>query len=92
MDPLDSLNHLLNFTSPALAMAVGMVVWGHLFFRKRAQARGWLVPIALHFAVGCVVLMAGLVVLGRDGKMVSYAGLVLASATAQWLLLRAWRG
>lgn len=92
MGPLDSLNHLLNFASPALAMAIVMVVCGHLFFRKMALARGWLVPIAIHFVVGCAVLVAGLVVFGRDGKMATYAGLVLASAASQWVLLRAWRG
>ena len=36
-----------------------------------------------------LVLLCGLVVFGRDGKMATYASLVLACASSQWLLLRA---
>jgi len=42
--------------------------------------------------VGCAVLVAGLIVLGRDGKMLTYAALVLGCATCQWVLVRGWRG
>jgi hypothetical protein len=34
--------------------------------------------------VGVVVLVIGLVVFGRDGKMLTYLALVLATATGQW--------
>lgn len=91
MGPLDSLNHLLNFVSPALAVAIVMVVCGHLFFRKMAQAHGWIAPIAINFVVGCAVLVAGLVVFGRDGKMITYAALVLLGATCQWVWVRGYR-
>jgi hypothetical protein len=30
------------------------------------------------------VLIAGLVIFGRDGKMLTYAGLILAAAGSQW--------
>jgi len=42
-------------------------------------------------AVGAAVLLAGLWVFGRDGKMLTYAALVLAGASCQWLLQRGWR-
>ena len=29
---------------------------------------------------------------GRDGKMLTYAALVVACATCQWVLVRGWRG
>lgn len=48
--------------------------------------------MALHFAVGAAVLAAGLAVWGRDGRMLTYAALVLACASSQWLWLRAWKG
>ncbi|QYY26432.1 MULTISPECIES: hypothetical protein [unclassified Diaphorobacter] len=92
MDLLLALNHLLNFTAPALAVAVLLVACSHVFMRKLARAHGWIAPIAINFAVGCCVLVAGLVLLGRDGRMATYAGLAAACATSQWLLLRAWRG
>lgn len=92
MDSLLALNHVLNFAAPALAVAVLLVAGSQVFVPKLAQAQGWIGPIAINFIVGCGVLAAGLVLLGRDGKMLTYASLVLACASSQWLLLRAWRG
>ena len=37
------------------------------------------------------VLAAGVLLLGPDGKMTTYAALVVACATAQWLVLAGWR-
>ena len=37
------------------------------------------------------VLAAGLVLWGRDGKMLTYAALVVACATCQWVLVRGWK-
>ena len=45
----------------------------------------------MNTAVGVLVLLGGLVLTGRDGKVATYAVLVLAMASSQWLLLRAWR-
>ncbi|MBS0509215.1 MAG: hypothetical protein JSR53_17725 [Proteobacteria bacterium] len=92
MSPLAALNHLLNFAAPALALALLLVLASHLFMRKMAITHGWLVPVAINFVVGCTVLAGGLAWLGRDGKMLTYAALVLACASSQWLLLRGWRG
>jgi len=92
MSPLSVLNHVLNFAVPALAVAVLLVLASHVFMRKLAQARGWLAPIAINSVVGCAVLVAGLVLSGRDGRMLTYTVLVLACAGSQWLWLRAWRG
>ncbi|WP_404300286.1 hypothetical protein [Alicycliphilus denitrificans] len=92
MSLLAALNHLLNFVAPALALALLLVLASHMFMRKMAKKQHWIASIAINFAVGCAVLGAGLVLLGRDGRMVTYAALVLASASCQWLLLRAWRG
>lgn len=92
MTPLAAINHLLNFAAPALGVAVLLVLCSHVFMRNRAKAHGWLAPIAINFVVGCVALGAGLALLGRDGRMLTYAALVLACASSQWLLLRAWRG
>ncbi|MGD9774743.1 hypothetical protein [Diaphorobacter sp.] len=92
MSLLLAINHVLNFAAPALAVAVLLVACSHVFMRNMAKSKGWIAPVAINFAVGCMALVAGLVLLGRDGKMAAYAGLVLACATSQWVLLRAWRG
>ncbi|MBS0292521.1 MAG: hypothetical protein JSS01_08380 [Proteobacteria bacterium] len=92
MTPLAALNHLLNFAAPAAALAVLLVLGCHLFMRNIAKTHDWVVPIAINFGVGCLALGVGLLLLGRDGRMLTYAALVLACASSQWLLLRAWRG
>ena len=35
--------------------------------------------------------MAGLLVFGRDGKIMTYVALVLGSALCQWVLVRGWK-
>lgn len=91
MGPLASLNHLLNFAAPALALAVLLALGGRLFLKKSASALSWWAQVAINFIVGCAVLAAGLAWLGRDGKMVTYAALAVACASSQWALQRAWR-
>jgi hypothetical protein len=76
--------HLMGFLAPALGVAV--LLWLGLLWRrgrrksvgKPGRQLGWLV------LVGMVVLLAGLVYFGRDGKMATYAVLVLAQGTLAW--------
>lgn len=91
MNFLTAVNHLLNFVLPALAVAVILVAGSRLVLWKKAKASGWLAPIALLFVVGCGVQVLGLVLLGHDGHLLTYAALVLVSASTHWLWLRAWR-
>jgi hypothetical protein len=86
------LDHLINFVLPALA--IGLVMAG--------PARAWLIPAdrrpgfwpcwAAQGLLGVAVLLSGLMLFGRDGKVATYAALVLAAATLQWLMGRSWRG
>ena len=92
MGPLDTLNHLLNFLAPAAAMAVLMVLGARLLGWKSGVYRATWAQAAIQFAVGSAVLLAGLVLPGRDGKMATYAALVLACATCQWAMGKSWRG
>jgi hypothetical protein len=56
-----------------------------------ARAGSWKAACALDFVAGSAALLAVLVLSGRDGTMLAYAALVLASATTQWLLGRSWK-
>ena len=58
---------------------------------KMPLVLNWRTQIAINFVVGVVVLAAGLVLLGRDGKMLTYVALVIATATSQWWLLGGWK-
>ena len=91
MGPWDAFNHLLNFAAPAAAMALLLALSGRFLGSKTPVALSWWARAAIVFVVGVAVLVAGLVVWGRDGKMLTYAALVLACATCQWVLVRGWR-
>lgn len=85
------LLHLANFAAPALVLALLLPLIAHFCIKKQAPALAWWAQAAINFVVGVVVLLVGLWLWSRDGKMVTYALLVLALASSQWLLSRGWR-
>lgn len=87
---LDALFHLSGFAAPALALGL-LMPWAARWVLPRPAAVRYRVQAGVVFGAGLAALVAGLVVFGRDGKMASYAALVLSAATAQWILARAWR-
>lgn len=91
MGPIDLLIHLLNFVAPALSLAVLTMLAARSFMPGGVAAPVWWVQVAINFAVGVAVLLAGFWHFGRDGKMATYAALVAACAASQWFLLRGWR-
>lgn len=90
MGPVDVLLHLLGFAAPALALAALLVLAGPVLLR-RPRRLAWWVQLALNGAVGIAVLALGLWHFGVDGKMATYAGLVVAVALTQWAGSGAWR-
>ena len=95
MTPWDTLIHLLNFAAPALVLAFLLPLAARFVTRvsgqKRTTSLTWLTQVAIHSIVGLVVLAVGLWFFGRDGKMATYAALVLVMASNQWLMARSWR-
>lgn len=89
------INHLLNFMAPAALLALLLVVMARLFFgffgSKKPFVQTWWAQAAIIFVVNVVILTAGLLFFGHDGKMLTYAALVLGAAFCQWLLLRGWK-
>jgi hypothetical protein len=76
--------HLLNFMAPALVVA--LLLWGVPRLWPKARGGRW-APRAELLALsllGVAVLLLGLVVFGRDGKMLTYAALVLAQGSLVW--------
>lgn len=82
------IDHLLGFIAPALGVALGVTLAGRWMGRRGAMP--WRRTL-VHTFIGTLVLLAGLVLFGRDGKMATYAALVVAIATSEWLLERSWR-
>jgi len=91
MGPLDLLIHLLSFLAPALALGVAVALAGPLLVARQPSLHRWWVHAAINSVAGALVLLAGLAWWGVDGKMATYAALVVVIATSQWLFHRAWR-
>ncbi|MBD3893967.1 hypothetical protein [Hydrogenophaga sp.] len=86
MTLLALLWHLLAFIAPALVLAAGL--WLAPRLRRNARpARCSAHAEALTLAgAGVLVLLAGLIFFGRDGKMATYTALVLVQGTLAWWL------
>ena len=90
MGPLQFLLHLLSFVAPALPVAVA-VTFAARWIGAAPQPLRWWAQVAVNFTAGAMALGAGLWYFGVDGKMASYAALVGAIATSQWICGRAWK-
>ncbi|MBU2288971.1 MAG: hypothetical protein KKC85_21415, partial [Gammaproteobacteria bacterium] len=86
MGLLNLLDHILNFVAPALGVGFVCALLARLSMPKSSKKRAWWSQGAINFAVGIVVMALGLVVFGRDGMIATYAALVLACGTSQWML------
>lgn len=87
MGPLDVLWHLLNFFAPAVGVAVLAASLSKLVWRRGLRTVPWRTLVVWASVAGAVVLVAGLVLFGRDGRMLTYLALVGATALALW-----WKG
>jgi hypothetical protein len=87
VEALDVLWHLLNFFAPAAGLGVIAAGAAKLLWRRELSSVAWrrlALPAGL---AGAAVLVGGLVILGRDGRMATYAAMVVACAFSLW-----WRG
>jgi hypothetical protein len=84
MGLFDVLIHIVNFFMPALGMALILPSLVRLIWFKKLRSVGWRLMASRVALAGAAVLVAGLVVLGRDGAMWTYTALVLASAGVVW--------
>ena len=89
------LDHILNFIAPAAVVALLLMLLTRLFSRflvsKMRSAQSIWVQAAIIFIVNMMVLAAGLMFFGNDGKMATYAAMVLAAALCQWVLVKGWK-
>ena len=85
MDALDLFWHLANFVLPALGVGMLSAALCKLFWRKALARTPWWTLAWQASAAGLLVLVAGLVITGHDGRMVTWAGLVVACAVVPWL-------
>ncbi len=87
MGPLDALWHLGNLFAPALLLGALSAALSKLVWRRELAGVGWQRLAVPACAVAALVTVAGLVLLGRDGKMATYGAMVAACALTLW-----WQG
>ena len=87
LGPLDALNHLLNLFLVPLALGALAAALAKLLWRRELAAVSWGRLALPACGVCALVVIAGLVVFGRDGRMATYAAMVAACAVTLW-----WRG
>ena len=91
MGMTDALLHATNFMLPALFVALFVTYTGRFFKANRPSALSYTARAVINFVVCLGILIIGLILTGRDGKMLTYLAMVIASATVQWALAGAWR-
>lgn len=77
------LEHVLAFIAPALGVALVLALGLRL---RRAGRFGRGTQIAVLVTGGVLVLLAGLIAFGRDGKVATYAALVFVQGSLAWWL------
>lgn len=88
MDTLSLINHLLNLLAPALVTASALALMGPMILKKSPASPGWIANTAINFAASILPLGLGLWYFGRDGKMASYAGMLVCCTISQALASR----
>jgi hypothetical protein len=84
----DFLNHVLNFLAPAVWLSFVMTLVPRVFKQNRPLKPSLRAMSAINFIASLAALVLGLVFFGRDGKMATYAVMVLVCASSQWLMQR----
>ena len=82
MGLFDLVWHLLNFLAPALGLGMLSAAGAKVIWRRDLATVTWRRLAAWGSGASVLALVEGLVVTGRDGRMATYAVMVLACAAA----------
>lgn len=84
MGLVDAVWHLLNLFLPAMGLGVLSAAATKLLWRQETQRVGWRRLAASASAAAAVITVGGLLVYGQDGRMATYAAMVMAVALTLW--------
>jgi hypothetical protein len=84
LDALGLFWHLANFVAPALGVGALSALLCKAFWRRALARTPWFTLAWQSAAAGLAVLVAGLAVTGHDGRLATYAALVVACALVAW--------
>jgi len=80
----DAFWHLMNFCAPAIAIGGFAVVLARIVWRGELRQRSLVALWAWASTAAFLASVAGLALFERDGKMATYAAMVVACAGAIW--------
>jgi hypothetical protein len=84
MGPIDAFWHLANLIAPGLGLGLIAAALAKLLWRRELAAVPWRRLATRAASASTVVLLGGLVISGRDGRMGTYGAMVMACAAALW--------
>ena len=84
MGPIDTLWHLLNFFAPAVGIGALAPLMAKLLWSRRLKGVAWRSLFAWTAGWAALALVGGLVVFGRDGRVWTYALMVVGAAFGLW--------
>ena len=84
MDALGLFWHLANFVAPAFGVGMLSAALCKAFWRRSLARTPWFTLAWQSSAAGLAVLVAGLVITEHDGKLATYAALVVVCALVPW--------
>jgi len=84
LDPLQILWHLGGFFAPAVGTGFVAAALAKLLWRRELQDVPWRRLAGVAVGACAVVLIGGLVLTGRDGRVVTYAVMAAACGIALW--------
>ncbi len=84
MQLADAFWHIANFFAPALAVGLLAAAASKALWRHELASIGWLRLAAWAGAAMAVVSILGLVIFEHDGKMITYAAMLVACVAALW--------
>lgn len=82
------LLHAIALIAPAWGMALIFVSLTRLVLWRSQWRYAWGINVLANGLLGSLSLLLALVMMGEDGTLLAYTGLVLCNATVQWVLLR----
>ena len=76
--------HLLNFLAPAACLGALSAAAAKLVWARELRDRSWVHLLCWAAVPALLAALVGLVLTGRDGRMVTYGGMVAAAAIGLW--------
>lgn len=84
MGAIDAFWHVVNLLAPAVGIALVAACMARLLWWRQLKPVSWRRLVAWPAALSALVIVAGLLVSGRDGRITTYMAMVLACAAGLW--------